>query len=265
MQLAILTVIACALGMAVGSFLNVVVFRTRSKESVAKGRSKCMTCLEPIEPIDLIPVWSYFALRGKCRKCSAVIPWQYPAVEMAMGIIFGLFFVRAALMFGIPTFVDQSEWLALFVRDAVIACFLLVIFVYDFKYQYILDRFTVPAMIAALLFNMALGADGLNLLLGGLMIGGFFAFQFLVSKGKWIGGGDIRMGLLMGFLLGIEMGVLALFLSYVLGAIAGLILIATKKRKMDSHVPFGTFMSAATLIVMFCGIYFLNWYLGLLG
>lgn len=263
MEFAILTILVCLFGIAIGSFLNVVVFRTKSNDSVVNGRSKCRTCLEPIATIDLIPVWSYFALRGRCRKCSSVIEWQYPAVEIATGIMFGLFFVRAAFAWGIPDFVDQTEWIPLFIRDATMACFLLIIFIYDFRYSYILDRFSIPAMIVALLFNIALGADPLNLLLGGFLIGGFFAFQFLVSQGKWIGGGDIRMGLLMGFLLGLEHGLLALFLSYILGAIAGIVLIATKKRKLDSHVPFGTFMSAATLIVMFCGTYILDWYLGL--
>jgi len=80
-------------------------------------------------------------------------------------------------------------------------------------------------MIVALIFNVALGADAINLLAGGFLIGGFFAFQFLLSGGKWIGGGDIRMGLLMGFMLGLELGIVALFISYVLGAIVGVGLI----------------------------------------
>lgn len=263
MNLAILTVFVSIFGIAIGSFLNVVVFRTKSGESVTKGRSKCTACLEPIAAIDLIPMWSYFRLKGRCRNCRAVISWQYPAIEAAMGLLFGLFFVRAVMGFGIPDFIDQTEWLALFIRDATIASFLIIIFVYDFKYSYILDRFTVPAMIVALLFNMALGADPLSLLLGGFLIGAFFAFQFLLSQGKWIGGGDIRMGLLMGFTLGLEQGLLALFLSYVLGAVVGIFLIATKKRKLDSHVPFGTFMAAAMIIVLFAGEEILKWYLGL--
>lgn len=261
--MAILTVLVSIFGIAIGSFLNVVVFRTKTGDSISRGRSKCTACLEPIATIDLVPVWSYFRLKGRCRNCRAVISWQYPAVEAAMGLLFGLFFVRAVLAIGIPDFVDQTEWLALFVRDVTIASFLVIIFVYDFKYSYILDRFTIPAMIVALLFNMALGADPLSLLLGGFFIGAFFAFQFLVSQGKWIGGGDIRMGLLMGFVLGLEQGLLALFLSYVFGAIGGMCLIALKKRKLDSHVPFGTFMAAAMVIVMFAGIPILDWYLGL--
>ncbi|MBU1126330.1 MAG: prepilin peptidase [Patescibacteria group bacterium] len=256
------TILAAVLGVIVGSFVNVVVFRTKTDEAFWKGRSKCRTCEVPISPIDLVPVLSYFALKGRCRSCSATIEWQYPAVELITGVMFGVLFARAALGIGVPDWIDGSEWLALFVRDAVMSVFLLIIFVYDFKYSYILDRFSIPAIILAIVFNLALGADAINLLLGGLFIGGFFAFQFLVSSGKWVGGGDIRMGMLMGFLLGVSNGVLALFLSYILGAIFGIILILTKKRKLDSQVPFGTFMAAATLITMILGPYMLEWYLG---
>ena len=264
MNLILLTILVSIFGIAIGSFINVVVFRTFSKKDFVKGRSKCQKCLTPIATIDLIPVISYFALKGRCRNCSSVIAWQYPAVELASGILFGLFFVRAALGVGFPEFVDQSEWVLLFARDVTLAVFLIIIFVYDFKYQYILDRFSIPAIILALVFNLLLGADGVDLLLGGLLVGGFFAVQFLISQGKWIGGGDIRMGLLMGFLLGLKLGVAALFLSYILGAIIGIGLIVSKKQKLHSHVPFGTFLAVATIILMFCGPGLVDWYLALL-
>lgn len=257
----LLTILASLLGIAVGSFINVVVFRTKSGDPVT-GRSKCMSCLEPVATIDLVPIVSYFALKGRCRKCSAVIEWQYPVVELTMGILFGLFYIRAIAGFGLPEWVEASEYMAVFIRDAVIASFLLIIFIYDFRYSYILDRFSIPAIILAIIFNVLLGAPVVSLLAGGLVLGGFFAIQFLVSKGKWIGGGDIRLGMLMGFLLGIELGVVALFLAYVVGAIVGIGLILTKKRKLDSQVPFGTFLSGATVVTMLFGTYILNWYMG---
>ena len=261
MEVILYTILAAVIGMVVGSFINVVVFRTKSGESWMKGRSKCRTCLEPVAAVDLVPVVSFFRLKGRCRHCSSVIEWQYPAVEMVMGILFGLLYARVALQVGIPAFVDDAELFALFVRDAVIAVFLVIIFVYDFRYSYILDRFTIPAMLVALLFNVLLGADVVSLLLGGLLIGGFFAIQFLVSDGKWIGGGDIRLGMLMGFLLGAQVGVVALFLSYVLGAAVGMYLVIAKKRALNSHVPFGTFLALGTLISMIWGQQLLAWYL----
>lgn len=264
MHIILITLLVSLFGIVVGSLLNTIIFRTQSGEFFSKKAAACRTCLEPIATLDLIPIWSYFSLRGKCRKCQSVIEWQYPAIELTMGILFGLLFLKA--FFGINQlgFIDQSEWFAVFIRDAVMASFLVIIFVYDFRFSYILDRFSIPAMLVALLCNMALGADMVNILLGGLLIGSFFAFQFLLSRGKWIGAGDIRMGLLMGFFLGLELGVLALFLSYVLGAFIGIILILTKKRTLDSHVPFGTFLALATLITLFFGVPIVNWYISLL-
>lgn len=250
------------LGVVVGSFVNVVVFRTKTDDPFWKGRSKCRTCEVPIAAKDLVPVLSYFALKGRCRNCSETIEWQYPAVELITGVLFGVLFARAALGIGVPDWIDNGEWLALFIRDAVMAVFLLIIFVYDFRYQYILDRFSIPAMILALIFNITLGADILDILLGGFLIGGFFAFQFLVSNGKWVGGGDVRMGMLMGFLLGVANGLVALFLSYIFGAIVGIGLILAKKRKLESQVPFGTFMAAAIIVTMMFGPQILEWYLG---
>jgi len=264
MEIVLLTILISLIGIAIGSFINVVVFRTRLGEPVT-GRSKCRSCLEPIAAIDLVPIFSYLALKGRCRKCSSVIEWQYPVIELIMGVLFGLLFVRAYMGIGLADYIETSEWIAVFIRDATIASFLLIIFVYDFKFSYILDRFTIPAMILALIFNVALGAPVLPMLLAGLMIGGFFAFQFLISKGKWIGGGDIRMGMLMGFYLGLEMGLMALLLSYITGALVGVGLIMAKKREMSSQVPFGTFMAASILITLFAGEWLLNWYLGLLG
>jgi prepilin signal peptidase PulO-like enzyme (type II secretory pathway) len=261
MNIIFLTVVASLIGLCIGSFINVVVFRTKSKDPFWTGRSKCRTCLVPIVPRDLVPVISYFNLRGRCRSCKEVVAWQYPMVELTVGVLFGLFFVRAAMFYGFPEFVDGTEWALLFFRDAILACFLVVIFIYDFRYSYILDRFSIPAMIIALLANLYLGADPLNLLLGGFLIGGFFAIQFIVSRGRWIGGGDIRMGMLMGFLLGVEQGLLALFLAYILGSIIGVILILAKKRKLDGHVPFGTFLAIATVITLFFGEDLLSWYL----
>lgn len=262
MNIIFYTLFASLIGVFVGSFINVVVFRTKTKDAFWKGRSKCRSCEVPIAPLDLIPVVSYFALKGRCRHCSATIEWQYPVIELVTGILFGLLFAHAAIGFSIPSWVESSDWLALFIRDAIMAVFLVILFVYDFRYSYILDRFSIPAMILALVFNVVLGADALNLLLGGFLIGGFFAFQFLISNGKWVGGGDVRMGMFMGFLLGLSGGIVALFLSYILGAIAGIFLIATKKRKLDSQVPFGTFMAIAMLITMIWGEQILAWYLG---
>jgi len=249
--------------MCVGSILNTVVFRTQ-KNIPIKERSKCMKCLKPIHWVDKVPVISFFNLKGRCRNCSDVIPLQYPVIEMATGILFGLLFVRALFGFGFFGFESHSEWLIVFARDAIVACLLLIIFVYDFKYSIILDRFSVPAIGVVIIFNLILGANSVEMLLAGLFIGAFFGFQFLLSRGKWVGSGDIRIGLLIGFLFGIKLGIVALLISYILGAIGGIFLIAFKKRKLESHVPFGTFMALAIILTLFFGEMLSDWYFGLL-
>lgn len=257
------TIIVCLGGIGLGSLLNTLIFRTQ-KNIPLKERSKCMKCMVPIHWTDRVPIISFFNLKGRCRNCSDVISWQYPIIEMTTGILAGLLFVRALFGFGFFGFEDQSEWLLVFARDLIIASLLLVIFVYDYQYSIILDRFSLPAVIVAIVFNLILGADPVVLLISGLFLGAFFAFQFLVSQGKWVGSGDIRMGLLIGCLLGIKMGIFALLSSYILGAIAGIFLIALKKKKMESHVPFGTFMALAILLTLFFGETLVDWYLGML-
>lgn len=257
-------VVALLIGVIVGSLVNAIVLRTKSGLPLM-SRAKCIRCVEPIAWFDLIPVLSYFTLKGRCRRCSAAIEWQYPAVEAAMGILFALFAARILLGVGIPGFVTTSEYGLLFIRDAVISVFLVIIFLYDFRFTVIPDRFSIPAIIAAILFNLALGAAGWSLLLGGLALGAFFAIQFLASQGRWVGGGDIRIGMLMGFLLGLPIGVLALFLSYIFGALGGLYLVGAGHRRLDSHVPFGTFLAMGTIIAMVCGQELLVWYLNLIS
>ncbi|MBU0613811.1 prepilin peptidase [Patescibacteria group bacterium] len=258
--LIILTIVFVVVGMFAGSFVNILVFRTNEKKGLLE-KSTCLSCKEKIALLDVIPVLSFIRLRGRCRKCSSAIHWQYPVVEMMTGILFGLFFARTWLGIGIPDFVSFQELILVFLRDIILSVFLLVIFIYDFKYEVILDRYSLPAILIAILFNVALGCNAVSMILGALLIGGFFAFQFLVSKGRWIGGGDIRLGVLMGFLLGVEVGLVALFLSYIIGSFVGIWLIFTKRRKLESYVPFGTFLSASTIICMLFGVYFWDWYI----
>ena len=233
------------------------IFRTHEGESVVTGRSKCRACEVPIGVQDLVPVLSYLRLRGRCRSCKAVISWQYPAVE----IVTGLLFVVAYLL---PTqpLNDSITQSLVFLRNTVFLSYLVLIFVYDLRHMLIIDRFTIPAMIFAIIINLWLGTvPAWSVLVGGLVLAGFFWIQFLLSKGTWVGGGDIRMGALMGFMLGLEHGLVALFIAYVLGAIVGLMMMVTGRATRKTPVPFGTFLSVSTVLVLFAGKQILDWYL----
>jgi len=238
-------------GLAVGSFLNVVIYRLKLNQSIIWPPSHCPKCQARLAWYDNLPLVSFIILQAKCRHCNKKIAWQYPLVELATAIIFLILFIHFTLT------VQFLVWI-------ILASFLIVIFVYDFKYKVIPDRFSVPPMIVALLFNFALGAPPLMLLFSGLIIGAFFAAQFIISKGNWVGGGDIRLGLLMGWYLGLPLALVALLLAYISGSIIGIVLILLKHRKLDSHVPFGTFMALAIFVTLFFGDVLLNWYLGLL-
>lgn len=244
-------IIIYILGLCVGSFLNVAVFRIREGESVVRGRSRCQSCEEPINARDLVPVMSFLILKGRCRKCKSILSWQYPIVELVTGVLFFLAF--------------QIHGLSItFVRDAVFMSYLIIIFVYDLRHMLIIDRFTIPAMIFAVIVNLWLGViPAWLILVGGLVLAAFFWIQFLISKGTWVGGGDIRMGALMGFMLGLEHGLVALFLAYVMGAIVGVGLLVTGKANRKTPIPFGTFLATATVVVLFMGEQIIGWYLGL--
>lgn len=263
----ILILIAAAVaGLLVGGLVNAVVMRTRESLLFTVARS-CAVCAEPISSQEYLPIFGYFAVRRRCGECQAVIPWQYPATELVFALLFLVFAARAMGLWvdALPAFVSANESFLLFVRDALMVTSLILVFVFDYRASIIPDRVTIPAIVAAIICNLALGLSPVTMLLGGLFLGGFFAVQFLASSGRWVGGGDIRMGMLMGFLLGPWVGIAALLVAYVFGALLGAVLVVSKKRRLSSHVPFGTFMALATILAMLFGDQAINWYLNLLG
>lgn len=157
-------------------------------------------------------------------------------MELATALCFCLLFFR-------------FNWSLEFIFYLVITLFLIIIFVYDWRYHLILDKVSITAVILALIFSLILGLSIYSLLLGALIGGGFFFLQYLISKGKWIGGGDIRLGVLMGFILGWQKILVALFLAYFVGAVFAIFLIILKNKKLKSHLPFGTFFNCRN----FCG------------
>lgn len=144
---------------------------------------------------------------------------------------------------------------------------MIVIFVYDLKYSLILDKVVYPAAVVAFLTipliygEASLGHSLSFAILASAVGGGFFLLQYLLSGGKWIGGGDVKMGFLMGLILDIKGLLVALFFSYVIGALVGLGLIAAGKKTIKSQIPFGTFLAIGTIIAMFWGGEILKWYL----
>lgn len=241
----ILTII---LGLVVGSFLNAVIYRLHVEVSFLKGRSYCPFCKHDLNFLDLVPLLSFIVLRGKCRYCHKPISWQYPLVEAATTLAFVLVYFA----FGLS---------AAFYVYLLFAAILILIFVYDLRYYLILDKVTLPAIVVCFLLSwLVLKNDVIQLLLGALVGGGFFLLQYVVSKGKWIGGGDFRLGALMGVMLGLQPLLVALFIAYLLGSLIGLCLVFFGKKKLKSQVPFGTFLSGATFITFLISDQIISYY-----
>jgi len=242
-------ILVIILGLVVGSFLNAVIYRLRAGISFLKGRSYCPKCKHDLNVWDLIPLFSYVFLKGKCRYCQKKISWQYPLVELGTVLAFVFLFINYDL--GIEFFVY-----------VIFSCFLMIIFVYDLRYYLILDKVAIPAFVVAVLLSLfVLEISIVQIALGVLVGGGFFLIQFVISKGKWIGGGDIRLGALMGAMLGLNQLLLALFIAYFFGAIIGVFLMIFGKKKWKSQVPLGTFLTAATYVTIIYGERIIDWYL----
>lgn len=248
-----LSILALILGLIVGSFINAWVWRVKFGYSVWRGRSMCPACRKPLTPFELVPVLSFIALKGRCSSCQAKISWQYPLVELASAILF----VLAFSLYGTS--------LVFLVYLLFVISILLAIFVFDLKYYLIPDQFTLPAILIVILFDLVLKRDLISVVIGagvGLL---FFAIQFVVSRGAWIGGGDLRLGLLMGLILGWPMILLALFISYITGALVGITLLLKKTKDWKSQLPFGPFLTGSTIFCLFWGDWVLKKYLTVLG
>jgi leader peptidase (prepilin peptidase)/N-methyltransferase len=242
------------LGLIVGSFLNAVIFRLHSGESFVMSRSHCPHCDHELSAMDLIPVISYLLLSGKCRYCQKKISWQYPTVELLTAVIF----VLIASNFVLPLTSIQF-WV-----QVIMAGFLIVIAVFDLKHYLILDKVIFPALIIITAYNFY---DGflVNGLLGALLISGFFAAQYFISSGRWIGFGDVKFGLVLGSIFGWKVGIVMLVLAYFIGAIVGVILLIRKTKELKSELPFGVFLSIAAILMMIYGQRISEWYFGLIG
>jgi len=238
-------------GLLIGSFANVVIYRQEKGKSFVFGRSACPNCKKMIAWYDNIPLLSFAVLGGRCRHCRKPISWQYPIVELTAGLIFLWLFYRFGLTWH-------------FASLAVFSFFLLVIFVYDLKHMLILDKVSLPAMAIAFIINLWLGLGFLNLIYAAAIGAGFFAAQYFISRGKWVGDGDIRLGALMGLMLGVKFLLVALFLAYLIGAVFAVFALIAKRFQMSSAVAFGPFLALGTFITFLYGQEILDWYLKLL-
>lgn len=227
------------IGVFFGSFLNVVIDRLPRRETIIAGRSHCDFCGHTLAWYDLIPLFSFLFLQGKCRYCKKFIGWKYPSVETTTGIIFVLtyLFVPLNMLFPIILFIN---------------CCLIIIFFTDLFYGIIPDS----VLIFLVLLTGITGIFSKNILpnfLTGLVTLLFFFFLFIITKKKGIGFGDVKYSFIMGFLIGFPYIIPGLYIAFLTGAGIALILMVAGKKHFKSSIAFGPFLVIGTVSVLFWG------------
>lgn len=244
-------------GLALGSFFHVVVSRQKTQLSFVTGRSQCFSCAKQIRWYDNVPVISYGFLLGKTRCCRVRIPMHYLVVEVV-----GLVFLGSLGVFLSSHYVSVVQSVFLILATIV----LLAVFVSDMVSMEISDWVSLWPALFFFVYSLILERFSWStMLLGIILVAGFFLAQYLISKGAWIGGGDVRLGVLIGVLLGWKFGLVALFLAYVGGALVSVLFLLVNKKTWSSEVPFGTYLSVATFVALLWGEEILRWYVGLIG
>ena len=233
-------------GLAIGSFLNVLIYRLPYKKSFL-GRSFCLRCRKRISWSDNIPVISFFFLRGRCRNCKARISWQYPAVELLTGFLF----LISSLIYGL------SPILLIYVLFLV--SLLIVIAFIDLKnliipdslisFGFIVSIFSIPQFLDCGVVSCSIKDSSL----GALFFAGVFLFLFLISKGRWLGFGDVKFAALLGFIFGLKNSIDIFYLTFLIGFFIAIILLGLKKADFKTEVPLGSIMGAASILFLLTG------------
>lgn len=231
------------LGLAFGSFLNLLADRLPSGEDVFIKPSHCDFCKRKLRVLDLVPVFSFLFLKGRCRYCKHKLSIKYPIVELITGLGFVLIY-KYINFFPLPspTFISVLFLLILF-------SVLFVILLSDLWYFIIPDQMLILGVGTVLIFKLLFQrTDFISSLLTGLTTLLFFYFLHIITRGKGMGFGDVKYAFLMGFLLGFPAIVVSLYIAFLTGAFIGLILIIVGKARLKTKIPFGPFLIVATII-----------------
>ena len=237
-------------GITIGSFLNVCIYRIPLGESIVTAPSHCMTCGRKLKWYDMVPVFSWLVLGGKCRNCKSKISVQYPIIEGVNGILYVMICA-----------VNGLEW------SSVIYCFmasaLLVLSIIDWR------TYEIPFGINVFLFVLGVAMtilDRGNLtehLIGMICVSGLLGILYLLTGGRAIGGGDIKLMFACGLILGWKLILLAFFLGCIIGSVVHIIRMSVKKA--GRMLAMGPYLSAGILLATLWGNAWINWYLSLLG
>lgn len=248
------------LGILVGSFLNTVIWRLEKKKSFLRGRSHCPDCNAQLAAKDLVPIISWLSLRGRCRYCQGQISPRYLIIELSTGLIFVGSFIFIIQNLAFPSLADPV-FLKL-VLLWIISSFLIVIFTVDLRTNLILNRtliYLIPFVLAWTLIDR--GLEGIMGSLIGLLVAGIlFWILVIVSGEKWMGAGDAKFALVIGFLVSWPVVMVLLTFAFLGGALVGITMMLSGKANRKTALPFGTFLAAATWIALIYGEQIANYF-----
>ena len=241
------------LGLVIGSFLNVCIYRIPKEESIAFPPSHCAKCQHNLSPIDLVPVFSYIFLRGKCRYCKEKISIRYPLIESLNGILYLILYLK----FGLTLIA---------LKYCILVSLLIVIGMIDYDTQFVFTSTTIFGGIIASIFIVIQAIEyrsgTIDLILGGAI--GFGIIGLIVFLTKGMGEGDIEIATVCGLFLGIKGILLGLFLAIILGGTIGIIILSLKLKKAKEKIAFGPCIAIGSLISMLWGVEILKIYWNLL-
>jgi len=267
---AIVMIFLAILGASIGSFLSVLIYRLKHKQKGAiVGRSRCPHCKKNLNTLDLIPVFNYLLLGGHCRYCHKPISLYYFFLEITTALVFLLMYLRFPFIlegnmmnnYGVDVMMALQFFLM-----TIAGSLLIGIFFFDLQYMEIPDMMVYPLIVVGLLWSLtSKSADfpSIIIAIAGALI--FFGGQLWISKGAWLGEGDVYIAIAMAVMFGWKLLIIAVSLSYVIGAVLCLILLATKALKVKSKIPFAPFLVFGTFVTILYGNEILNWYLHLLN
>lgn len=288
------------IGLALGSFTKVLADRSLKKQSFW-GRSYCLYCKKKLQWYDLFPILSFISTGGKCRYCHKRLSIEYLLVEIVMGVLVGFLFWQNPFNFSAIGGPASGWQLINLLLNLIFKTFFIIIlavlFLTDLKKMFIPDRIILPSLLIGFILSLAITIFKVSYLyyflrsspigkfllppyssyflqhallsawpfLSGILmsviIGGFFWGLIIITKGKGMGGGDVKLGAFMGLMLGFPQALLALILSFLTGAIFSIVLIIFGKKHFGQSIPFGPFLVLGSLIALFWGNQILNWYL----
>lgn len=260
----ILGVFLAVIGLAFGSFVGALTWRLHEHKDFVRDRSECEHCHHKLGVMDLIPLASWVALRGKCRYCQKPIGVSAPLLELSMSILF----VGSYLLW--PLQLDTWQAYASFGLWLLYIVGLVALFVYDLRWMLLPNVIIFPLIGVAIVesiirYSIQPGASLIGYIsstvLGVVVLAGLYWTLYTFSKGRLVGYGDVKLGLFMGIALGFQRSVLALFLANILGFIVVLPGMLAGKLKRTSRVPFGPFLIVAFILAFLFGSRIIDWYL----